>query len=320
MQDGIFSIVLLSLCTLLAGHAHGCDSPAGGPTACGAGVASQGNTSGTSVGAGNPLNVITGNKYQREVDLPALPGVLGLEIVRHYNSAYSGTKEGHGLIGRGWKLSYETELQAIGKTLQIIEADGTRVIFDRAAQDASRCHSANLANGSLDIDRKSNGSEEFRWTWTDGRKLHFDSRGKLVSILAPSGQFLSLIYDNRGVLVKVIDPQGRSLILSYPGLKTASREGRFAGVQAIDSPVGRFRFEYGIKPPEGHRLPDPRILWATLVKVSSPAGSRLYHYDNAQWPTLLTGTNTDSAHDQLPLSQHQGPQPAVGNRRSIAQW
>jgi RHS repeat-associated protein len=288
MQDGIFSIVLLSVCVLLSGSAQGCDS-AGGPTACGAGPAAQGNTSATNVGAGNPLNVITGNKYQREVDLPALPGVLGLEIVRHYNSAYSGPKEGHGLIGRGWKLSYETELQAIGKTLQIIEADGTRVIFDRDVRDASRCHSVNPANGSLHIDRNSNGSEEFVWTWTDGRKLHFDGAGKLLSIVAPSGEFLSLIYDNRGVLVKVIDPQGRSLILSYPGSKTASREGRFAGVQAIDSPVGRFRFDYGIKPTEGHRLPDPRILWATLVKVKGPAGSRIYHYDNAQWPTLLTG-------------------------------
>ncbi|MES2317827.1 MAG: DUF6531 domain-containing protein [Pseudomonadota bacterium] len=38
---------------------------------------------------GNPIHVITGNKYQREVDLPALPGVLGLEIVRHYNSSLS---------------------------------------------------------------------------------------------------------------------------------------------------------------------------------------------------------------------------------------
>ena len=44
---------------------------------------------GANSGAGNPINVMTGNKYQREDDLPALPGVLGLEIVRHYNSAYS---------------------------------------------------------------------------------------------------------------------------------------------------------------------------------------------------------------------------------------
>ncbi len=46
-----------------------------------------------SAAAGNPINIITGNKYQREVDMAALPGVLGLELVRHYNSALSGPHE-----------------------------------------------------------------------------------------------------------------------------------------------------------------------------------------------------------------------------------
>lgn len=56
-------------------------------------------------GVGNPINVITGNKYQKEVDLPALPGVLGLEIVRHYNSSLSGPRALPGPVGRGWRLS-----------------------------------------------------------------------------------------------------------------------------------------------------------------------------------------------------------------------
>ncbi len=302
----LFLIVLLP--GLFSIAAAACPPAAGGtPNACGGGPASQGNTSGTQVGAGNPLNVITGNKYQREVDMPALPGVLGLEIVRHYNSAYSGPKESNGLIGRGWKLSYETVLQAIGSTLQIVEADGTRVIFDRDAQDPGHCHSANPASGSMQIDKKSNGSEEYRWTWIDGRKLHFDASGKLASIVAPGGQFVSLIYDNRGVLVKVIDPQGRSLTLSYLNAKTASREGRFAGVQMIDSPLGRFHFDYGSAAPKGSSLPDPRILWATLVQVSSPEGkgafSHAYHYEDAQWPTLLTGISIRSNEGSKPVTR-----------------
>ena len=60
-----------------------CAPAAGGGTCAGAtGVASQGTGSGADVGAGNPINVITGNKYQREVDLAPLPGRLGLEIIR----------------------------------------------------------------------------------------------------------------------------------------------------------------------------------------------------------------------------------------------
>src|SRR5207245_3535343 len=86
-------------------------------------------------GASNPINVITGNKYQREVDLPALPGVLGLEIVRHYNSAYSRdssrSDSRNGIVGRGWKLSYEIELVDQGTTLQIVLADGTPWNFTR---------------------------------------------------------------------------------------------------------------------------------------------------------------------------------------------
>ena len=55
---------------------------------CGAqgGPASQPSPTGQNVGAGNPLDLLSGNKYQQDVDLPTLPGVLGLEIIRHYNS------------------------------------------------------------------------------------------------------------------------------------------------------------------------------------------------------------------------------------------
>ncbi|WP_343740902.1 DUF6531 domain-containing protein, partial [Delftia tsuruhatensis] len=66
-----------------------CTPTPGGSPCGGAGPATQGNSSSTHQGAGNPIHLINGNKYQREVDMPALPGVLGLEVVRHYNSSYS---------------------------------------------------------------------------------------------------------------------------------------------------------------------------------------------------------------------------------------
>ena len=98
-----------------------CGPTSSGPTSCGgassnpfyipSAPASQGNQSGTQLGAGNPINVITGNKYQEEVDLPALPGPLGLEIVRHYNSSHHTTSS----IGNSWRLSYDTELFIINR-------------------------------------------------------------------------------------------------------------------------------------------------------------------------------------------------------------
>lgn len=44
------------------------------------------------------------------MDMPALPGLLGLEVVRHYNSSYSRAYVPPGLLGRGWLLSYEARL------------------------------------------------------------------------------------------------------------------------------------------------------------------------------------------------------------------
>lgn len=48
-------------------------TPTAGAICDGSGPASQGNT-----GAGNPINLTHGNKYQMEVNLPALAGELGL--------------------------------------------------------------------------------------------------------------------------------------------------------------------------------------------------------------------------------------------------
>ena len=80
-------------------------APGGPPTSCAASSPASVAGGGPDVGAGNPINVITGNKYQREEDLPALPGVLGLENVRHYNSAYVKPATPNGPMGRAWELA-----------------------------------------------------------------------------------------------------------------------------------------------------------------------------------------------------------------------
>ena len=250
-------------------------------------------------GAGNPLNVITGNKYQREDDLPALPGVLGLEIVRHYNSAYSKPGNRNSAIGRGWRLSYETELFDQHGMIQILQADGGRVIFDRDPQHPGSCSTVNPANGALRIERKPNSLFDYTWTWTNGRKLHFNSSGKLDRISAPSGEAVELRYDSVNLLVRVTDPQGRALELAYFDAKLPNH---FHGVQFIDSPVGRFAYEYGSMPPKASGPFDQAQLLANLVRVRLPAStastgavSRLYHHENPHLPWLLTGISVESA-------------------------
>jgi len=264
-----------------------CGPGPGGATCGGGGPATTGGGTEINVGAGNPINVINGNKYQREVDMAPLPGILGLEIIRHYNSALSRPGASTNLVGRGWKLSYETDLYVVGRTLQVIQADGSRIIFNRDLRHPSLCASDNAADGRITV-RKTSKGEEYVWRWINGRELSFDSRGKLVQILAPGGQFVSLQYDARGMLVSVTDPQGRRLQLQYLGKAQSQARTAFRGVQSIVSPVGAFRYRYGSPMPKDTEVRAATLL-ANLVKVEMPAGARYYHYESSKFPTYLTG-------------------------------
>lgn len=245
------------------GPAPGTCGPGPGGAPCGGGgPAGLGNRSGTNQGAGNPLNVINGNKYQQEVDMPALPGVLGLELVRHYNSAWHAL----GQSGYGWRLSYETDLFVVGSTVQLRQADGAELIFNRDPRNPSTCSSANPADGKILINATPRG-KEFVWVWPSGRKLAFDHRGKLESITAPTGEFVTLQHGPKGELLKVTDPQGRSLSLQYG----RSDGGGFRGIVAIESPLGRFALQHNAD------AKSPGL--GNLVSVTAPQGAtRRYHY------------------------------------------
>ncbi len=269
-----------------------------GPTCGSDGPASQESGPSLNVGAGNPINIMTGNKYQREVDMAPLAGVLGLEIIRHYNSAFSLPHHSNNVVGRGWKLSYETELHVTGRSFQIIQADGARLIFHRDPNNPSACASVNPADGVLNEVQTGRG-KEYIWRWTNGRVLTFSEKGKLVQILAPGGQFVTLQHDERGLLRTVTDPQGRSLRLHYPAKGDTAR--RFRGVQSIDSPVGQFAYSYGNPLPKGADGDKTTVL-ANLSKVSMPSGARHYHYEDARFPTLLTGISELTGGGTAPAS------------------
>jgi RHS repeat-associated protein len=275
-----------------AGQSGGsCTASTTGAPCGGSGPASQGNGSGTNQGAGNPINVINGNKYQQEVDMPALPGVLGLEIVRHYNSKLSGPDTRPGLVGRGWRLSYETYLIVQSKwTIDIIQADGTYSRFERTPTNMKQY----IGAGGIVTTSANSVDTEHQWQWPDGRALLFNGQGKLVQIQAPTGEFVSLQYDPRGWLSKVTDPQNRVLNLIYLDSATkqtsiAKGEPKFSGLQSIQSPLGVFSYQYGIAKTQSMNIA-ANELTANLVKVIKPSGSQwLYHYEDARHPTLLSG-------------------------------
>ncbi len=283
-----------------------CTGTASGAPCGGSGPATQGNESGTNQGAGNPINVINGNKYQQEIDMPPLPGVLGLEIVRHYNSKLSGVDTRPGLVGRGWRLSYETYLVVQSKwTIDILQADGTRSRFERTPENMKQY----VGGGGVVTANTNASGVEHTWQWPEGRTLSFNGQGKLVQIQVITGEFVTLQYDPRGWLSKVVDPQNRVLDLVY--LDTVAKqaaiakgEPQFAGLQSIQSPMGKFSYHYSSAKTEPIKIAASELT-ANLVKVGKPSGTQLlYQYEDARWPTLLTGITVKGAgSDGVQLSQ-----------------
>lgn len=243
--------------------------------------------------AGNPVDLVTGNKYQRALDvlLPdpesglqaALLEALGadaahalgeawqsfeplrLAFTRHYNSRFDAA----GPLGPGWRHGYETALARLrgpaGIELQVVQADGRRLVF-RA--DPKRSGSfAGLAPGSGSIVEQAGASLPWAWRWPDGRVLRFDLQGALARIEAPDGDRISLQRDPRGRLVEIRDASGRALELAYAGER----------LSALVLPDGlRIRYEY-----DAHGV---------LAAVRYPDGRTLrHHYEDLQAFHLLTG-------------------------------
>lgn len=235
---------------------------------------------------GNPVHVVTGNKYQRETDLSALPGVLGLRFVRHYNSRVHRL----GSTGFGWRHTYEVRLtpEADGG-VTVRQADGRAIVFTQAyalpavpsesgepkATPASygaekharprRLGAARVEDGELEVLPRRGG---YVWHWRDGRLLQFDTDGRLRHIEVPGGARSSLSYDSDGRLVQVRDPQHRYLQFFYD---------RFNRLVRITDPGG-LHTEY---------VYDERN---NLVAVHYADDTvRRYHYDDPHDPHNLTG-------------------------------
>lgn len=226
------------LCAASALPAPAYSSLSCGPTQLGApcadgGPATLARPNGPGLGVGNPVNLASGNKYQRETEMPALPGILGLELVRHYNSFDTRT----GPFGVGWTLSYDTRLYRVGNSLQIVQADGSRIHFSLGV-DGMQCVADDPAHGTLRV-LPAGG---YVWKWRDGRSLAFDSQGRLDAIVAASGAAVSIVrggvpgHASYRQILRVTDPAGRSLFVRY------AADGR--RVAHIDTPAGTVAYRY----------------------------------------------------------------------------
>ncbi len=134
--------------------------------------------------AHNPVNLLTGKKYQREVDVAVTKSPLA-RLVRHYNGA------------TGWQLGYQRRVgyqswygDPNTQTLYYIDEDGTtHIIHGFNLQSNTRGLRASLTLGT---DGEFAGKPEtFTITKPDGTIEHFDGHGHPQSIHHPSGDILT---------------------------------------------------------------------------------------------------------------------------------
>ncbi len=209
-------------------------------------------------GAGNPVDIITGNKYQHEIDLAPLPGEMALHFSRHYNS----NSTHRGLTGVGWRSSFEVVLVDLGSAVQIIDADGRRLTFDRHSNQPSLCVGARPEDGRVIVDEGARESTDrkassaatktrgptYRWQRLDGSEYVFSGGSgdghPLQSIRAASGATMTLTYLG-GALDNVRDAQGRMLRFIYARpVAAGSTRHRMLTLSAIDTPVGRVTYRH----------------------------------------------------------------------------
>lgn len=171
------------------------------------------------------INVVNGNAYQREVDISPLPGELGIELVRHYNSKSNRA----GPLGFGWSYGYETELKRIGAhEIHVRQADGRRVVFN--LDETKRYRGVSPTDGHIEVTDKL-----YRWKWPSGKVLSFDEQGWLTGIKKPAGSHLSFTYAPNKTLVAITDQAERRLSFDTDKQRRITR---------IRTPLGAIAYAY----------------------------------------------------------------------------
>ncbi|MDO8329575.1 MAG: DUF6531 domain-containing protein [Fluviicoccus sp.] len=270
-----------------------CDSP---PAAVASGQ--------PSAAVGNPVNVMNGNKFQAETDLPALPGVLGLQWSRTYNSQ----SRSRGLFGVGWRHAYEVSLLESPHAIQIIQADGRRLMFPKDASGS--CVSVRPQDGRLEKT-----AQGWKWVWVNGRELAFEPRatdtryGRLISIREtrqPGQPLVSLRYGMDGELVSIRDPLGRSLEI---------HTGRYGAAKwpevRVDSPTGRFLYRLDgdgklltVQRADGVQIGYYYEDWRQGGDRHNLTGRALWQPGQKQWQRQATWAYDEQ--DRAILSEHAG--------------
>ena len=223
---------------------------------------------------GNPIDVISGNKYQRDIDYKAFNS--GLTLVRHYNSSLADHDTG---FGQGWRHTYQVFLTRPepGK-LNIVQSDGRLIEFSQleGTQAPKVYIPHNRSDGVLIAAEKS------VWHLPDGRTFTFngsylteidfgDHRGSLT--LHYQQRRVNTVTDSRGGVLKFVYTSRQS---SLPRFGSDDVLKPVGSIESVVMPNGdTIRYEYGRN--------------NNLVLADYPDGDNVaYRYEDPSWLNHLT--------------------------------
>ncbi len=227
---------------------------------------------------GNPIDVVTGNKYQREDDFLSLSGDLA--FIRHYNSALDAYDTG---LGPGWRHTYQVVLSKFAqRQLQVIQSDGRALIFTQVdGTEMPAVYKAEVATDGVLV-----AGSDTRWFVPDGRRFQFHG-SYLVAIESPVKKArLSLRYRD-GRLNRVMDQYGQALHFDYADVKSTLPQ---YGTDALWIPPGALA---RVRLPDQSNIEFAYDGFRRLTKVTYPDNrsneqSTHYAYENPDFAQRLT--------------------------------
>jgi YD repeat-containing protein len=272
--------------------------------------------------AGNPVDLVTGAKLDRAVDVHVPAGAgAGAPALRPgpppellFSRMYSSMGTGSDALGPGWRHGFETRLHAgqdaRGRAqLQVLQADGRLVRFgagrrtlagplrheglhrDDGVLERLPHRAATAARATAAATAATAQAATWIWRWRDGRRLEFSADGRLLAVADLGAARLSLEYEPEGGrLTAVRDAAGNALRLVYGDRDQA-------GVGALES---RVETQGGLRAAPAQRLAVLRLPDGSQVRYGYDARGRLesvrhpggdevrYRYD-AQGAARLVG-------------------------------
>ena len=247
---------------------------------------------------GNPVNLGSGAKIQKEVDYVAA-GPGGLRFERIYNSAGFFERTARQNVNADyWRTNYSSRVIDYSGNAYLMavvqQADGTLVPFN-----TSGAESQNNDGASRTLAKHVDGGGAITgWTMTTPASdvEEYDSTGKLTSITTRSGFVTTLSYDGSGLLQTITDTFGRAITLTYDAN---------GWLLTMTDPHSRV-YTYGY---DGKG----RLITATYPDSTV----RSYLYENATYIYALTGITDErgvrvstygyDGNGRANLTQHTGP-------------